>query len=129
MTQLFDHLHVVFYTFFDAGSTQRVAELVVVVDALNEVVLYLADGNLGLFLRRDEQVGGVDLIFVERHEVMIIDGVDFFDFLNFIVPPGDAQHILRISHEDIHVVALHPEGATLQVDVVAHVEGVDQLPQ
>ena len=90
MAQLLDHLHVVLHTFFDTCSSQRVAELIVVVDALNEVVLYLADSNLGLFLRRDEQVGGVDLIFVERHQVMIVDGVDFFYFLNLVVPPGDA---------------------------------------
>ena len=123
------HLHVVLHTFLDALRPQRVALLLVVCDALAQVVLYLAQGDVGLLFRRDEDVGGKDLILVEGGKAAERDGVKLLDTLYRVAPHRDAQDALAVCHGDIDGVALHTEGAALESHVVAGVEGIDKAPQ
>ena len=50
VSQLLNHLHIVFHTLFDALGFHGVACLLEEGNLLHEIVLYLADGDVGLFL-------------------------------------------------------------------------------
>ena len=60
---------------------------------------------------------------------MVGHRINLLDAVNLVVPEGHTHHIVAVGHEDVHRVALHAESAALQVDVVAHVEGIDQSAQ
>ena len=121
MAQLLDHLHVVFHTFLDALRLDVVADALEEVHLLHEVVLYLADGTLGLFLGSDEEIGRIDLIIVKGGDAVEVDRVDFLYGVYLVVPPRNAQHVVIIRHGNVHRVALDTEIAALQVYVVAHI--------
>ena len=129
IAQFLDHLHVVLHTFLDALRLDVVAESLKKVDLRHQVVLNLSNGLILLLFRRDEKVRGVDLIVVERGQTMVVDGVDFLDLVDFVVPPRHAQNVLGIGHKNIDMIALHTEVAALQVDVIPHIEGIYQLAQ
>ena len=82
-----------------------------------------------LFLGGDEEVGGVDLVLLERGQSVEIDGVHFFYGVHLVIPEGYSQHVVAVCHEDVHGVSPHAEISSLKVDVVAHVQGVHQSPQ
>ena len=50
----------------------------------------MADGDVGLFLRSHEEVGGVQLIFLKLGGARHGHAVQFFDGVNFVVPESDA---------------------------------------
>ena len=129
MPQLLDHLHVVFHTLLDALCLDVVADALEEVHLLHQVVLYLADGTLGLFLGSDEEIGRIDLIIVKGGDAVEVDRVDFLYGVYLVVPPRDAQHVVIIRHGDVHRVALDAEVAALQVYVVAHIECIHQPAQ
>ena len=128
MAQLLYHLHVVLHAFLYSLRLDAVALLLEVGHLLHQIVLYLTDGNVRLFLRGHKEVGGVELVFleacqsVEGHSVHLLEGVDL------IVPERYAQHHLAIGHRNVDGITLHAEVATLQIHVVAHVECRYQIP-
>ena len=129
MTQFLYHLDVVFHTLLDALGTHGVAHLVEKVYLLQQVVLDIVDGFLLLLLSGDEEVGRVNLVILKGSHAVITHGVHLLDTVHLVVPECHAHHVIAVGHEDVHGVALHTECATLQVDVVAHVESVYEPAQ
>ena len=129
VAQLLDHLHVILHALLDALGLDAIAQLLEVVDLSHQVVLYPTDGALGLLLARHKEVGRINLVLVETlqraqgERVALLDGVDL------VVPPTNAQHVVAVGHGHQHRIALDGEIASLQVDVVAHIERVDQLAE
>ena len=128
MSQLLDHLHVIFYTFLDALRLDAIADALEKVHLLDKVVLYHADGLLGLFLGCHEKIGWINLVGIKGFQTMIGEGIDLLDTVYLVVPPSHSQHIVTVCHVDIDSFALHTEIATLKFDVISHVEGIHQLP-
>ena len=73
-----------------------------------------------------EQVGRINLIGVKWGDSDSCDRVYLFDAVNFIPPEGDAEQVVGISQINIHRVALDPEIATVQVDIIANIQTVYQ---
>ena len=127
MPQFLDHLHIVFHPFLDALGLDAVAQFLEVGYLLHQVVLYVMDGDIGLFLRCHKEVGRVEFILLETGQTIEGDGIHFFQRIDLVVPEGDTQHHLAVGHRNIHRVALHSEVASLQVDVVADIQGGDEI--
>ena len=66
MAQLLDHLHVVFHTFLDALGFGGVTQFFKEGNLFHQVVLYMPDGDVGLFFCCHKEVGRVEFVFVER---------------------------------------------------------------
>ena len=98
MTKFFYHLHVVFHTFLNSLSLNIVAYFVKEVNLFEKVVLNLTDGGGCLLFRRDKDVGWIQLIIVERSQMMIVGAVEFFYIFNLVVPPCHTQNVLAIGH-------------------------------
>ena len=60
---------------------------------------------------------------------MIGERIDFLDTVDFVIPPGNSQHMVTVCHEDIHRFAFHPEVASLQFYVVSYIQRINQLAQ
>ena len=108
---------------------QRVAYLLEIGYLFHKVVLYAADGALLLLLARHKEIGGVYLVVVHHVQPVIVHGVHLFYAVYLVVPPRHAEHILAVGHEYVDGVAAHTEIAALKVDVVTHIEGVNQAAQ
>ena len=59
VTQFLDHLHVILHTLLDALGLDGVAHLLEESYLLDQVVLNLANGDVGLLLGSHEEVGGI----------------------------------------------------------------------
>ena len=129
VTEFAYHLYVVVHTLFEALGFEVFVLLLEPLHLLHEVVLDLADGEFLRFFGGEEEVGGVDFIFVKRTDTLPRKTVDLFDAVDFVAPEVDAQHIVGVSEEDVHRVALHAEVAALRCHVVAGVEAVHQAAQ
>ena len=129
VTELLYHLDIIFHTLLDALGLYGIANLLEVVDLLYEVVLNVADGRLGLLLRRNEEVGRINLIFLKRFNPMKINRIDFLYAVNLIVPPTDPQHIVAVGHCYVDRLTLHAEIAALQVNIITDIEGIDKTAQ
>ena len=129
VAQLLDHLHVVFHTLLDALRLDSVAYTLEELLLLHQVVLNHADGTFLLFLRGYEEVSRINLVGFERSQTVIGHRIHLLDAVYLVVPPGYSQHVVAVSHEDVHGFSLHSEVAALQFDVVSHVEGIHQLAQ
>ena len=79
MAQFLNHFHVILHALLDALRLDGVALLVEEVNLLHQVVLDFAYGYFGLFLGSDEEVGRIDLVFVERSEAVETDRVNLLD--------------------------------------------------
>ena len=124
MSQFLDHLHVVFHSFLDALCLDVVAQILKELLAHNQIILYHAYGFLGLFLGGDKEVGRINFIGIKRNQPVIGERVHLLDRVYLVVPPGNSQHIVTISHEDIYSFALDTEVATLQFDIVSYIQGI-----
>ena len=129
MAQFLDHLHIVFHTLLDALRLDSIAYALEIILLFHQVVLNHADGTFLLLLRGDEEVCRIDLVDIERGEAMVGEGIHLLNAINLIIPPGNAQHVVAVSHVDVYGFALHSEVATLQVDVVSHVECIHQFSE
>ena len=129
VTQLLDHLHVVFHTLLDALRLDSVAYTLEELLLLHQVVLNHADGAFLLFLRGYEEVGRINLVGFERSQTVIGHRIHLLDAVYLVVPPADSQYVVAVSHEDVHGFSLHTEVAALQFDVVSYVECIHQLAQ
>ena len=65
MPQFLNHLHVVLHTFLNTLGFDGVAHLLKKGNLFSQVVLDVVDGDIGLFLRRHKEIGGVELIALE----------------------------------------------------------------
>ena len=122
VSQFLDHLHIILHALLDPLRLDAVAQFLEEGDLLHQVVLYVVDGVVRLFLRGHEEVGGIEFIVLELRYAVEGHAVQLFDGVHLIVPERDAQHHLRIGHRDIHRVALHAEVAALQVEVVSYIK-------
>ena len=129
VAKLLYHLHVVLHALLYALRPQRVAHLLIVCDALAEVVLNLAYCDVGLLFRGDEDVGRKNLILGEAVKTLQRDSVKLFDALYRVAPHRDAQDALAVCHRDVYGVAFHAETAAFERHVVASVEGFDKTAQ
>ena len=127
MTQLCHHLHVVFHSFFNTLSFNTITQFVKKINLLYQVVLNTTYGPFGLVFRCYKKVGRINFIFVETSQSMISKTVNFFDTINFVIPPSDTQHIVTIGHSHIHGIALYTKISTLRVDIVSHIERIYQF--
>lgn len=129
MAQFLNHLHVVLHAFLDALRLYGIAKFGEVVNLLHKVVLYAPYRGVGLLLCSHEEVGWVYLVFVELRHAVERHCVKFLDGINLIVPKANAQHCLVVWHCDVYGVAAHTEVAALQIDVVAHIQGLHQTAE
>ena len=121
MSQLLNHLHVVFHTLLNALSLDTVANLSEIINLFHKVVLNHSYGTFLLFLGSNKQISRVNFVGTERSYSMERVGINFLNRINLIVPPGNAQHIIAICKENVNSVAFHAEGTTFQFDVVAYI--------
>ena len=129
MAQFLNHLHIVFHTLLDALRLDSIAYALEIILLFHQVILNHADGTFLLLLRGDEEVGRIDLVDIERGEAVVGEGIHLLNAVNLIIPPGNAQHVVAVSHVDVYGFALHSEVASLQVDVVSHVERIHQFSE
>ena len=62
MSEFLYHLHVIFHSFLDAVRLDIVAQFLKEFNLFHQVVLYVAYGDICLFLRGGEEVGRVNLV-------------------------------------------------------------------
>ena len=129
MPQFLDHLHVVFHSFLNALCLNGITHLVEEINLLDEVILDSPDGMLGLLLGSDEQIGGIDLVFIKRSEAVIGNSIELLNGINLIIPPGDTQHMIAVGHEYIHRISSHTEISAFQLNVIAHIQSINQLTE
>ena len=129
MPQFLDHLHVVFHPFLNALCLNGITHLVEEINLLDKIILDSPDGMLGLLLGSDEQIGGIDLVFIKRSEAVIGNSIEFLNGINLIIPPGDTQDMIAVGHEYIHRISFHTEIAPFQFNVVAHIQSINQLTE
>ena len=122
-----DHLQVEGGALLDALGLERLAGLVEVRDLDLQVLLDLLDRLLEGRARRDVVAVGVDLDALQGAGLLAGQGVELVDRLDLVAeqrdPPGA---VLQMGREDLHRVAAHPEGAAVEVGVVAPVVQLDQ---
>ena len=109
-------------------GSDRVAHIFEEENLLHQIVLDETDGSGGLLLRRNEDIGRVNFVFLERVDSVEGVRIDFLDGVDLLVPPGEAQPVVAVGHGHVHGVAFDAEMAALQIDVVAYIKRVDQLP-
>ena len=113
MAQFLDHLHIILHTLLDTGCFHLIAQILEVSYLLHQIVLNLADGDVGLFLRGHKEIGWIEpVVFklsqsVEGHTVHLLEGIDL------VVPERHPQHHLTIRHRNINGVAFYAEVSTL----------------
>ena len=129
VSQLLDHLHIVFHTLLDALCLDAIAYALEEFFLLHQVVLYHSDGDFLLLLAGYKKVGRINLIFFEGGESVIGEGIYLLDAVYLVIPPGYSQHIVAVRHEDIYRFSLYAEIAALQFDVVSYIEGIYQFPE
>ena len=112
MSQFLNHLYVVLHSFLDALGLDFIAHFLEIGHLLYEVVLYIADGILGLLLSSDKQIGRIDLVVLECIYRVEGQAINFLNRVYLIIPPGHAKHIVAIGHGDIHRVSFDAEVAT-----------------
>ena len=124
VAQLLNHFQVIFHTFLDALCLDGVAHFLKKRNLFSQIILYLMDGTTGLFGCRNKEVCRIYGIFLESLQAAHGHGVHLFYAVNLVVPPGNAQHIVRIGHGNIHCIALHREATALQIKVIPDVQSV-----
>ena len=129
VAQFADHLEVVGDALVQALGFEEAAFALEELDLAVEVVLDLVDGAEGVLLGGHEEVGGVDAVVVEAAEGDTRYGVHLLDAVHLVAPEGDAQEVVVVGQEDVHCVALDAEVASVQFQVVAHVEAVHQAAE
>ena len=122
MPQFLDHLHIIFYTLFDTLSLYGITRLFKKGNLLREIILYLMNGDIGLLLRGHEEVGGVELVFLETGQSVEGDPIHFLKAVDLVIPESDAKHHLAICHSNINCVAFYTEGPSLKIEVVSDIE-------
>ena len=74
--------------------------------------------------------GGKDGYMGQGGQHMAADGIDLTDAVDFVAEELDAQGVLLLAGgDDLHHIAPHPEGTTVELDVVAFILDIDQVPQ
>ena len=126
VAQLLDHLHVVFDPLLEAVGLVLLPYGTEIFALLHHVVLNHAYGVGGALLGGDEDVGGVNRYLLEAFEAHAADRVDDLYLLNRVSEKYDAAAAVHVGEVDVYRVALHAEGAALEVGVAAVVEGVDE---
>ena len=122
MAQFLDHLHIILHALFDALCLDGVAHLLEECHLLHQVVLYLTDSDVRLLLRGHKEIGGVEAILLKFRKTVEGDGINLLDGIDLVIPEGDSQHHLTISHRDIYRITLHTEVATLKIQIVPDVK-------
>ena len=113
MTEFLNHLNVILHTFFDTLCLDVIPYLGEEINLLHQVILYLTNGSFGLFLRRNKEIGWVNLVSIEGSKAMEINSIHLLDRIYLIIPPRNTQDIVVISHCNIHRITLHTEVSTL----------------
>ena len=129
VAQFLNHLHVVLHALLDALCLDGVAHLVEVIHLLHQVVLNLPYGDVRLFLRCHEKVGGVELVVLKRCQAQECLAVNLLYAVYLVIPKGNTQYGLAIRHGNVYSVTLHAEVTALQVEVITYVECCYQLSQ
>ncbi len=97
---------------------------------LAQLFLNLLDRPLESGPGGDVMAGGEDGGTADAVDDGAADRVDFADRLDLVAKKFNADGpLLFIRGEDLHRVAAHPEGAAMEIDVVAAVLDFHQLPQ
>ena len=121
MAQLLNHLHIILHTFLYPLGLDGVTGFLEESYLFYQVVLYLPDGDIGLFLCGHEEVGRIELILLESCQTIERYCVDLFQRVYLVIPESHTEHHLAISHSDVYCVALHTEAASLEVDIVSYI--------
>ena len=122
VAQFLDHLHIIFHTFLDTLSLDRVAHFLEESHLLHQIVLDLTDGDVRLFLWGHKEVGRIEAVFLKLRQSVEGNGIHFLDGINLVIPESHTQHDLAIGHRNVYRIPLHTEVASLQIKVVPDVE-------
>ena len=129
MAQFLYHLHIILHTLLYTLCPECVTHVLVVGNALSQVVLYHPYSSVCLLLGCNENVCWIDCIFAERRHSFHRLAIKFLYAVNLVIPKRHTENTLAVCHGDIYGVALHPECASLQRDVVPRVESVNKTAQ
>ena len=124
-----NHFEVVAHAFLETLGFERFALLFEERDLRHQIVLDLMNGQVLAFFGGHEEVGGVDLVLVERTEAGSRQTVHLFDAVDLVAPEIDAQHVVGIGQKDVDRVTFHAEVAARRGNVVAGVERIDESAQ
>ena len=129
VTEFANHFEIIVHAFFETLGFEEFALLFEERHLRHQVVLYLVNGVFLAFFGGHEEVGGIDLVLVERTEAGSRHAVHFFDAIDLVAPEIDAQHIVGVGQKHIDRVAFHTEVAARGRQVVARVERIDEAAQ
>ena len=107
----------------------RFAYFVQIINLLPQVERDLVDGLVDAFAGCNENVGRVDVERVVTCECVSVGRVDGFDALYLVVPENHTQNVVGIGQKNVHRVALDAKITAIQIQLVARVKPIDQLPQ
>jgi hypothetical protein len=127
---LLQQLEVVHGALLQALALQQLALGLEARERLAQLLADGVDGLLALLLGRDVVAAREDGGGLQLAQHLAAQRVHLADALDLVAPVLDAQgHVLGVHREHLHHVAAHPEGAAVEVDVVARVLDVHQPAQ
>ena len=126
---LLHHLQVVAGAHAQALGLEQLALLLELLQPLLQLDLDALDGQAHPLVAGDVVAGRQDHQLVDDIELLAGERVDQHDALDLVAEHLDADGVLLVGGVHLEGVAPHPEAAPGQVQVVALVADVDQLPQ
>ena len=129
VAHLLDHLEVVFHPLFQALGLEPPALLLEPLHLLHEVVLDVGDGGDAAFPGGHEVVGRADADLIELFQVGTGDRVDEAERIHLVSEEFYPHRLVGTAEEDVHDVAVHPEGSAVEIGFRAAVESIHELVQ
>ena len=127
VARLLHHLDVVARARLQPFRLQKLALRLEVGDALRQFHLYVFDGEVHLFLRCNEVLGGINLDVFALAQQFAGERVHHHNALHFVAPELDANAQLFVCGQDFHRIAADAKLAARKVHIVALILHIHQL--
>ena len=114
MSQLANHLHIVRYTFLQALCFECLSLFLETVNLDSQIVLNLSHSALLCFLSSHEQVGRIDVVFIELTDALHRLWVNLLYALYLVAPVGDAKQVVGVCKSYVESVAFHSDFTTIE---------------
>ena len=122
MSQFLDHLQIIFHTFLDTLCLDSISFFLKERNLFHEIILYLPDSNIRLFLGGHEEVGRVELVFFKGCHSIHHHRIQFLNSIYLIIPESNAENCFVIGKCDVDNISLDSEITSFQFNVISDIE-------